>query len=168
MSSGTQKQWTVRGKGGWQDLVLDDQAAIPEIGDKDVLVKFSAASLNYRDLAISQGKYPWPTKDGVVPLSDGAGVVESVGKHVHRFRKGDKVITLFNQGHLAGSLDAYSMTTGVGGTVDGALRQYGAFDENGLVHMPSNLNFLEGASLSCAALTAWNALFGLKRLTPGD
>lgn len=128
------------------------------------------ASLNYRDLIIAKGKYPFGNKENVVPASDGAGEVEAVGKHVHRFQKGDKVILIFNQGHIAGSLDGYSVTTGVGGMVDGALRQYGAYDESGLVHMPSNLNYLEAASLTCAGVTAWNALYGLesKKLMPGD
>ena len=106
----------------------------------------------------------------MVPASDGAGTVDAVGKKVTRFQKGDKVLTLFNQGHIAGSLDAQSLAGGVGGMVDGALRQYGAYDELGLVSMPSNLNFLEGSSLTCAALTAWNGLYGLKGrdLKPGD
>jgi NADPH:quinone reductase-like Zn-dependent oxidoreductase len=36
--------------------------------------------------------------------------------------------------------------------------------------MPSNLNFLEGSTLTCAALTAWNALYGLESrgLKPGQ
>lgn len=34
--------------------------------------------------------------------------------------------------------------------------------------LPEGLNFLEGATLPCAALTAWNALYGLRRLTPGQ
>ena len=36
--------------------------------------------------------------------------------------------------------------------------------------MPSNLNFVEGATLTCAGLTAWNALYGVegKRLMPGQ
>jgi NADPH:quinone reductase-like Zn-dependent oxidoreductase len=34
--------------------------------------------------------------------------------------------------------------------------------------MPPSLNWQEGATLPCAALTAWNALFGLKPLAPGD
>jgi NADPH:quinone reductase-like Zn-dependent oxidoreductase len=87
---------------------------------------------------------------------------------VTRFKKDDKVVTVFNQGHLAGSLDAQTLATGLGGKVDGVLRQYGAFDENGLVHMPSNLNFLEASTLPCAPVTAWNALYGLKELKPGD
>jgi len=54
--------------------------------------------------------------------------------------------------------------------LDGTLRQYGTFDETGLVRMPENLNFLEASTLSCAALTAWNALYGLetRSVKPGD
>lgn len=128
------------------------------------------ASLNYRDLIITKGLYPFPQEDNVVPASDGAGVVEEVGKHVVRFKKGDKVITQFNQDHLFGSVDNTSIATGVGGVIDGSLRQYGAYSEQGLVHLPSNLNFLEGATLTCAGLTAWNSLYGLesKKLVPGD
>lgn len=128
------------------------------------------ASLNFRDLIIVLGKYPFPQREGVVPASDGAGVVEAVGSAVTRFKAGDKVVTLFNQGHLAGSVTPEIMGTGVGGAVDGALRQYGTYDEQGLVHMPNNLNFIEGATLTCAGLTAWNALYGLSSavIKPGD
>lgn len=60
--------------------------------------------------------------------------------------------------------------TGVGGYVDGTLRQYGAFNEQGLVAMPQSLDFLQASTLTCAALTAWNGLYGLesKALKPGD
>lgn len=109
-----------------------------------------------------------PQADNTVPGSDGAGIVEAVGKSVTRFKKGDKVVTLFNQGHLAGSLDHASLSTGLGGSLDGCLRQRAVFDEQGLVHMPKNLNYIEAASLTCAGLTAWNALYGLKQLAPGD
>lgn len=34
--------------------------------------------------------------------------------------------------------------------------------------MPTSLSYLEAATLPCAALTAWNALYGLKPLKPGD
>jgi NADPH:quinone reductase-like Zn-dependent oxidoreductase len=83
---------------------------------------------------------------------------------------GDKVATLFNQAHIAGSLDPNSIRSGLGGYVNGCLRQYGAFDESGLLKIPSNLNTLEAATLPCAALTAWNALYGLesRALKPGD
>ncbi|KAF2129264.1 hypothetical protein P153DRAFT_366683 [Dothidotthia symphoricarpi CBS 119687] len=170
MAPTTTKQWTVEGKDGFEALKFNEKAPIPEIGDKDVLVKIHAASLNYRDLIIPKGRYPFPAKDNVVPGSDGAGTVESVGKSVTRFKPGDKVVTLFNQGHIAGSLDMQSLSTGLGGAVDGTLREYGVFAEQGLVAMPTNLNFLEASTLSCAALTAWNGLYGLetRALKPGQ
>lgn len=108
-------------------------------------------------------------KDGIVPGSDGAGTVEDVGSRVSLFKKGDKVLTLFNQGHQAGSLNPSTMASGLGGALDGTLRQHAVFEETGLVSMPSNLNFREGSTLTCAALTAWNALYGLesRSLKPG-
>lgn len=127
-------------------------------------------SLNYRDLIIPKGKYPFPFKDSVIPGSDGAGTVEAVGSRVTRFKPGDRVVTLFNQGHIAGSLDFQSLGTGLGGAVDGTLREYAPFDEQGLVHVPSNLDFAEASTLSCAAVTAWNGLYGLesRALKQGD
>jgi threonine dehydrogenase-like Zn-dependent dehydrogenase len=106
MAPSTTKAWTVQGQDGFESLKFNEQAEIPEMGDKDVLVKgvycvhrtasnndansqtVHAASLNYRDLVIPKGKYPFPMKDNTVPGSDGAGTVESVGKHVTRFKPG--------------------------------------------------------------------------------
>lgn len=170
MAPSTTRAWTVQGQNGFDSLKFNEQAQVPEVGDRDVLVKIHAASLNYRDLIIPKGKYPFPMKDNIVPGSDGAGTVEAVGKNVTRFQPGDKVVTLFNQGHIAGSLDAQSLATGLGGAVDGTLREYAVFDEAGLVKAPSNLPMTEASTLSCAALTAWNALYGLesRALKPGD
>ena len=91
-----------------------------------------------------------------------------MGSKVTRFRKGDNVVTLFNQGHLSGPLNKKTILTGLGGTLDGTLRQYGVFSEDGLVEMPPSLSWLEASTLSCAALTSWNALYGLKPLVPGQ
>lgn len=119
-----------------------------------------AASLNYRDLIIPGDTYPLAVKENVVPASDGAGEVVAVGSRVTRFQPGDKVVTLFHQSHISGMLDKHIITTALGGAIDGTLRQYGAFDQEGLVHVPKNLDWLEAATLSCAALTAWNSLYG--------
>jgi NADPH:quinone reductase-like Zn-dependent oxidoreductase len=104
----------------------------------------------------------------VVPGSDGAGEVIEVGPKVTEFKKGDRVATLFNQGHQFGEIDQRAATTGLGGVIDGVLREYGVFNEQGLVKAPSNLNAIEASTLSCAALTSWNALYGLKPLKPGQ
>ncbi|EXL65544.1 alcohol dehydrogenase [Fusarium oxysporum f. sp. conglutinans race 2 54008] len=165
----TVKQWKITGKNGFDSLEFCEEA-VPALGDNQVLVKIQGASLNYRDLIIPHSKYSFPEKKGVVAGSDGAGTVLAVGKHVQRFKPGDKVVTLFNQTHLGGNLDDLTIQSGLGGVVDGTLRTVGAFDENGLVHMPSGLSFIEAATLTCAGLTAWNGLFGLtdKRVSAGQ
>ena len=105
-----------------------------------------------------------------MPGSDGAGTVIAVGSHVTRFKPGDKVLTLFNQEHIAGPPTDVVMATGLGGIIDGTFRSVGAFHEQGLVMMPSNLSAVEASTLSCAGLTAWNALYGSSdhKLAPGQ
>lgn len=107
---------------------------------------------------------------GVVPGSDGAGTIIAVGDRVTQFGKGDKVCTILNQGHLAGSLTPQTFGTGLGASLDGTFCQHGVFDESGLVRMPKSLSFREASTLPCAAVTAWNALYGLsgQSLKPGQ
>ena len=55
----------------------------PKPAHRQVLVKVAACSLNFRDLAIVLGRYRMPTKQSVIPLSDGAGnSVELLGAQV--------------------------------------------------------------------------------------
>lgn len=65
-------------------------------------------------------------------------------------------------------MDSKIMQTGLGGVLDGTLREYGVFNENGLVRQPANLNAVEAGTLTCAALTAWNAFYGLRSLKAGE
>jgi NADPH:quinone reductase-like Zn-dependent oxidoreductase len=126
--------------------------------------------IQFRDILVPEGKYPWAVKPNVVPGSDGAGIVLAIGKHVTRFKPGDKVVTIINQSFLAGSMTTQTLDSGLGAGLDGTFRTIGAFSEEGLVAMPDVLTFTEAATLSCAGITAWNALFGLlgKQVTAGD
>ena len=130
---------------------------------------FPAAS-HIQILTAEQGQYLYPHRIGAVQGSDGAGSVEAVGSRVSRFKPGDKVLTTFNQQHLFGDPDLRALASGLGAGIDGVLRQYGVFDEEGLVSLPSNLTYLEGSALPCAAVTAWSSLYGLggKALKAGD
>lgn len=91
-----------------------------------------------------------------------------MGSRVTLWKKGDKVVTLFNQGHQYGELRPNTVGTALGGMLEGTLRPYGAFNETGLVRAPANLSHVEASTLSCAAVTSWNALYGLRQLKPGD
>ncbi|KJK77267.1 hypothetical protein H634G_07006 [Metarhizium anisopliae BRIP 53293] len=137
----TVKQWNVTshdGTAGFDALAFSEQQ-VPRLGDSEVLVKMHAASLNYRDLIIPQGSYPFPVADNVVPGSDGAGTVLAVGHQVTRFQPGDKVVTLFNQEHIGGPITKDNAETGLGGTRHGVLRSVAAFNEQGLVRQPAGL-----------------------------
>jgi NADPH:quinone reductase-like Zn-dependent oxidoreductase len=95
-------------------------------------------------------------------------MVVAVGSRVTEFKKGDGVVTSFTQDHTYGSMTPKTMATNLGGILDGTFRNYGIFIEHGLVHKPKNLNFKEASTLSCAAVTAWNSLYGLKPVQSGD
>ncbi|KAH7268220.1 hypothetical protein FSOLCH5_008302 [Fusarium solani] len=166
----TQKQWILRGSGSFDSLEFQKEAPVPSIGDQDVLVQIHAVSLNFRDPVLCMGRYPFPLKDGVVPVSDGAGIVVAVGSRVSRFVVGDRVATTLHQRHLAGPLDFRGRRSAIGSENDGALREYASFSEDGLVAVPNNLTLNEAATLPCAALTAWSALYGLEghSLKPSD
>ncbi|MEA3024759.1 MAG: hypothetical protein QOF91_44, partial [Alphaproteobacteria bacterium] len=69
----------------------------PAPGHRQVLVKVAACSLNFRDLGIVRGTYRMPSKENLVPLSDGAGEVAEAGSGVTRVKVGDKVAGNFFQ-----------------------------------------------------------------------
>lgn len=65
----TNKAWTVEGKNGFDSLKFRKEAPVPEPSDYEVLVKFHAASLNYRDLIIPKGQQDKPLTDSLPTLS---------------------------------------------------------------------------------------------------
>lgn len=132
---------------------------IPQPGPSEVLVRMKAASLNYRDLMVADGRYNPKMKLPIVPLSDGAGVVEAIGSDVARVKVGDRVAGIFMQKWLDGQVDRAGSNSALGGAVDGVLTELRTFHQDGLVQIPDYLSFQEAATLPCAAVTAWHALF---------
>lgn len=101
--------------------------------------------------------------------SDAAGEVVQVGPKVTRFVTGQRVSPTFHLTQHYGSVKDSDFTFQLGGTHDGVFREYGVFNEQGCVEIPSNLDYREGATLPCAAVTAWNALYGgPRKLKPGE
>ena len=146
--------------------LVDREHPRPNAGE--VLVRLTAASLNFRDLLVVKGVYNPKLKRPMIPLSDGAGVVEETGAGVTRFRKGDRVAACFMQTWIDGPLTREKGSSALGGSIDGVLREYAVFSEQGLVRSPDSLTDEEVATLPCAALTAWHALFEKDRPVPGD
>jgi NADPH:quinone reductase-like Zn-dependent oxidoreductase len=142
----------------------------PTPGPGQVLVRLRAASLNYRDLLMARGEYGGPLKPDLVALADGAGEIAAVGAGVTRWKVGDRVCAAYYPTWQSGPLRASYRDEALGaGSVDGTLAQYIALPETGVVRIPAHLSYEEAATLPCAALTAWTALFvQAPRLAPGS
>lgn len=152
---------------GIENLALVDREK-PRPGVGEVLVRLTAASLNYRDYMVVNGVYNPKLKRPMVPLSDGCGVIEEVGSGVSRFKKGDRVLACFMQKWIDGAITREKSASALGGSIDGVLREFAVFSEQGLVRPPDALNDEALAALPCAAVTAWHALFENNPAFPGE
>ncbi|MDL2337998.1 MAG: NAD(P)-dependent alcohol dehydrogenase [Pseudomonadota bacterium] len=150
------------------DSLTLQERETPRPGPGQVLVRMKAASLNYRDLIIVWGRYPGMKSEGLIPASDGAGVVAEVGPGVKRFASGDRVTGCFFETWLGGAMTPKHFDNALGGSVPGVLAEYRAYPEEALVATPAHLSDEEAATLPCAALTAWNALYEGRQLLPGE
>lgn len=146
------------------------EAADPVPGPGEVLVRMRAVSLNYRDLLMVSGMYGrMPATSGAItPFSDGCGIVEAVGPGVTRVRPGDRVATMFFQNWTCGPPTLAKLSSSLGAPIPGAGRELAVFNQEGLSKVPEFLTDQQVATLPCAALTAWRALFEDADLRPGD
>ncbi|URK89386.1 alcohol dehydrogenase catalytic domain-containing protein (plasmid) [Rhizobium sp. RCAM05350] len=119
--------------------------------------------MNYRDLIIAKS-----TK-GLVPLSDGAGVISAVGDDVEAFEIGNRVVIGFMPGWVEGEFSAAKQSSALGGgDVNGVLTSSIAVPATGIVKIPDYMSFEQAATLPCAGVTAWSALFERRPVQPGE
>lgn len=137
---------------GKNDLVRVSDVPIPSLGDLDLMVQVRAASVNPVDTKIRDGKlkillkYHFPLVLG----NDLSGVVTAVGSRVKRFEVGDAVYARLDKERM------------------GAFAEYAAVSEGAAASKPKNVTFEEAASLPLVALTAWQALVELGKLSSGQ
>lgn len=74
---------------GGPDVLVPDEIPDPLPGPRDLLVRLSAAGVNFIDTYRRTGIYPMPFPH--VPGTEGSGVVEAVGREVREFEVGDLV-----------------------------------------------------------------------------
>ena len=120
---------------------------VPEVGKGEVLVRVSAASVNFPDLLMSQGKYQMKPE---LPFTQGmecAGIVEAVGEGVTEFAPGDRV---------------------VGGNKTGAFAEHAVLPAAGLSRVPETMELAEAAAYPAAYLTAYVALVRRANLQAGE
>jgi NADPH:quinone reductase-like Zn-dependent oxidoreductase len=161
------KAYEIQSNAGIDALTLVDRPeAKPAAGQ--VLIQVKATSLNYRDLLVIEGAYGTGLKYPLIPLSDGAGEVVALGDGVTRVKIGDRVAATFFQDWIYGSLTKEKMKSDLGGGIDGMLAEYVLLHQDGLVILPDHLSDIEGATLPCAAVTAWHGLVTKGNIGAGD
>lgn len=127
----------------------------PTPKDNEVLIKIHAASLNATELDYLRGMFLIRLESFFKPKhkilgSDIAGVIEAIGKDVKEFKVGDEVFC-----------DSYEYGFG-------AFAEYKCMPEKAVHHKPKNMTFEQVSTLPQAAVLALQALFGEKKIQPGD
>lgn len=121
------------------DCFVDVEIAQPEPGQRDLLVRVHAVSVNPVDVKVRAGGDP-PGGRRILGY-DAAGTVVATGSAVSLFAVGDDV-------YYAGSLIR-----------PGADAEYHIVDERIVGRKPRSLDFAEAAALPLTAITAWELLF---------
>jgi len=163
------KQWQLPAF-GLANLKLAE-VAVPEPSNRELLVRVSAVSLNYRDKLVVEGELlPEMPALPFVPVSDMVGEVMAVGASVTRFGPGDRVCGNFWTQWIDGEPPAEMARHGrsLGGPLPGMLAQYVVLHEDVAVAAPTSLTDTEAATLPVAALTAWFALVEMGGLRAGQ
>lgn len=138
---------------GSSDVLKLAEIEVPSIGEKGVLIKVRAASVNALDWHITRGK-PYfmrllaglrAPRDRIRGV-DVAGTVQAVGKGVTRIKPGDEVF----------------------GGSDGSFAEYAVTTEERLATKPAAVSWEQAATLIVAGLTALQGLRDRAQLRPGQ
>lgn len=140
------RAWLCKSFGPPESLVLEETAE-PRVGSGSVLVRVTAAGLNFPDSLIIEGKYQFKPTFPFSPGGEVAGVVEAVGDKVTRFKVGDRVMGLTGWGGFAEKI---------------------AVGESNLVPVPDNLSDEAAAGFMMIYGTSMYALKQRGRLEAGQ
>ena len=136
------KAITLSGFGGPEVMELSE-VDTPQAGEGQLLIKVAATSVNRPDVIQRQGNYPPPPGDSEILGLEVAGIVESTGAGVERFKAGDRVVAL------------------VGG---GGYAEYAVALENHCMAIPESVGFEEAACICETYITAYLNMFMLARV----
>jgi NADPH2:quinone reductase len=90
----------IRSPGG-PDMLVPQERPVPPPGEREVLVKVTAAGVNRPDVMQRKGLYPPPPGATDIPGLEIAGEVVALGPAVERWKPGDKVMALVVGGGYA-------------------------------------------------------------------
>jgi NADPH2:quinone reductase len=138
--------------GAFDVLRYGDIKSSYQCGDDQVLVRIKAIGINPIDTKIRTAPERFPVTFPVIPGCDGAGIVETVGRHVQNFKRGDSVY--FSQPGFNNRQGTYA--------------EYVLVDANLLALKPRSLSFEQAAAVSLVFITAWEALYDRACIASGQ
>ncbi len=133
---------------GAPEMMKVEEVPDPVPGQEQLVVRVHAAGVNPFDTYIRSGAYAVKPPLPFTPGTDCAGVVETTGKAISRFRSGDRVYT--------------------SGTVSGAYAEKAVCYESQVHHLPSSVSYAQGAGINTPYSAAFRALFQRARAIPGE
>jgi NADPH:quinone reductase-like Zn-dependent oxidoreductase len=122
----------------------------PEQGSGEIVVKVKAAGVGPWDALIRSGKSALPQLLPLTLGSDVSGVIDSIGPGVEHFKIGDEVVGATNE-HFTG-----------------AYAQYALAKASMIALKPKRLNHTHAASVPVVAVTAWQMVFDIACVAPGQ
>lgn len=133
---------------GEADVLKLDDVPTPEVRPNDLLVRVHAAGVNRADLTHRRGGYGRPDfGDSTIMGLEIAGEVIEVGREVHGYKAGDRVMGV------------------VGG---GAYAEISRIDWRMAMPIPAGLDYVHAGAIPEVFVTAHEALLHLGRLQKGD
>ena len=146
MSQANMQQVIITEPGGVEKLAYET-VAVPTVKADEVLVKVHAFGINRPDILQRQGLYPMPKGVTPVPGLEVAGIVESVGSDVTKFKVGDKVCGLTNGGGYA---------------------EYCVVPESHALTIPEDVSFTQAAAIPETFFTVWANVFQMGKAKAGE
>jgi NADPH:quinone reductase-like Zn-dependent oxidoreductase len=134
------------------DALVVEEAPYPHTAENDVVIQVHAAGF-------TPGELNWPStwKDRagrdrapVIPGHEVSGEVAELGSGTTGLTVGQRVFGLTDWAR------------------DGTLAEYVAVEARNLAPLPASIDYIRGAALPMAGLTAWQALFDHAGLRPGQ
>jgi L-iditol 2-dehydrogenase len=150
------------------------EVSIPEIGEREVLLKVGAVSVCGSDLHQWRGVHSWPVNYPCILGHEFGGTIARAGARVTSFKEGDRVVSetaaVIDETSPLSRSGFYNLDPsrrGFGYGVDGAMTEYVRVPERCLHRIPNSLPF-EKAALTEPCCVAYNAVCVNGRVRPGD
>ena len=150
------------------------EVPVPEISDRDVLLRVGAVSVCGSDIHQWRGSLSWKVNYPCILGHEFGGTVARTGARVERFREGDRVVSetaaVIDEASPLSRSGLYNLDPsrkGFGYGVDGAMTEFVRVPERCLHRIPDSLPF-EKAALTEPCCVAYQAVCVNGRVRPGD